>query len=162
MQIPVQAAVDPHVAKAIFSKCIMGLMVQKTRILITHDVEILPHADMVLVFQDGHIIQQGSYDLLRGQSGVLRELMDEFGNSVSTSLTGDSTSKALDEKYSAKEGPVQVDTDSGTLVKEETSSAGQGHTLDEAEERETGSVSWKVYGVSLISKINGKLVCSDY
>lgn len=55
------SAVDSKVAKHIFQHCIMGLLKNKTRILCTHHVKYLIHADKVIVMEDGVIKQQGIY-----------------------------------------------------------------------------------------------------
>ena len=53
------AAVDAHVAQHLFSHCIMGLLREKTRVLCTHHTKFLRAADIVLVMQDGNIIEAG-------------------------------------------------------------------------------------------------------
>ena len=53
------AAVDAHVGAHIFSKCIMGLLQNKTRILCTHHTKYLQEADLVVVMEHGEITNAG-------------------------------------------------------------------------------------------------------
>ena len=61
------AAVDAHVGHHILQNCILnGPLSEKTRILVTHHLDVLPRADLVLVLDRdmqniGRIIQQGTY-----------------------------------------------------------------------------------------------------
>lgn len=53
------AAVDTDVAEHLMKKCIMELLRGKTRILCTHRVEFVDKADMVVLMDNGTIIQTG-------------------------------------------------------------------------------------------------------
>ncbi len=53
------AAVDAHVAQHLFQECIMGLLKDKTRVLCTHHTKYLRDADVVIVVEDGKIVQTG-------------------------------------------------------------------------------------------------------
>ncbi|KAG2504685.1 hypothetical protein JM18_009527 [Phytophthora kernoviae] len=51
------SAVDPHVAHAIFEKCIVGLAAGQTRLLVLNShYNLLPNADHIVVMQDGMVI----------------------------------------------------------------------------------------------------------
>ena len=125
------SAVDAHVGDHLLRNCILaGPLAHKTRILVTHHLDVLPLADIVLVLDrndqnQGRIIQQGSYAELREQQGVFRTLMEEFG----------STSERVDKEQVAE---------AKKQVKPKAPGGGTKFLLDE--ERETGAVSWKVYG----------------
>ncbi|KAL3283201.1 hypothetical protein HHI36_006350 [Cryptolaemus montrouzieri] len=49
------SAVDPHVAKHLFQKCILKHLHNKTRILVTHQTQFLNQADFVLVLDNGKV-----------------------------------------------------------------------------------------------------------
>lgn len=56
------SAVDAHVGERIFSKCIKEYLHNKTRILVTHHVTVLPHCDHIIVLdQTGHITAAGTF-----------------------------------------------------------------------------------------------------
>ncbi|VDI80258.1 ATP-binding cassette, subfamily C (CFTR/MRP), member 10 [Mytilus galloprovincialis] len=67
------AAVDAHVAKHLYTKCIMGLLKNKTRILCTHHTKYLSNADVVMEIKDGTIVQIGTPSEVLGTI----ELQDE-------------------------------------------------------------------------------------
>ncbi|XP_018420640.1 PREDICTED: multidrug resistance-associated protein 1-like [Nanorana parkeri] len=57
------SAVDVHVGKHLFDKVIgqNGLLKNKTRILVTHSLTVLPLVDFIIVMEDGRIAQAGTY-----------------------------------------------------------------------------------------------------
>jgi ATP-binding cassette subfamily C (CFTR/MRP) protein 1 len=55
------SAVDAHVGRHLFDKCLLGLLKTKTRILVTHQLQYLPAADVVMVLKDGKIAEIGRY-----------------------------------------------------------------------------------------------------
>ncbi|XP_076337840.1 multidrug resistance-associated protein 1-like isoform X2 [Tachypleus tridentatus] len=71
------SAVDSHVAKHIFRQVIgpKGLLQQKTRLLVTHNLSVLPEVDYIIVMRDGSIEESGNYDELIEKKGVFAELV---------------------------------------------------------------------------------------
>ena len=57
------SAVDAHVGQHLMSACLCGLLKSKTRILVTHQLQFLPFADLVMVLNEGHIEELGSYQV---------------------------------------------------------------------------------------------------
>ncbi|KAK1938121.1 ABC transporter C family member 10 [Phytophthora citrophthora] len=56
------SAVDPHVAHAIFDKCVAGLAREQTRLLVLNShYDLLSNADIVVVLENGRVVGQGSY-----------------------------------------------------------------------------------------------------
>ncbi|ODN01206.1 Multidrug resistance-associated protein 7, partial [Orchesella cincta] len=53
------SAVDYKVAHHLYNKCVMGTLREKTRIVCTHHVRFLQHADWILVMDNGKVISQG-------------------------------------------------------------------------------------------------------
>ena len=58
------SAVDTNVAKQIFENCINGYLKSKIKILVTHHVQHLEHADQILILNDGELVESGKYDEL--------------------------------------------------------------------------------------------------
>ncbi|CAD5123707.1 DgyrCDS12027 [Dimorphilus gyrociliatus] len=56
------SAVDTKVCKRIFNDCIEEFLGDKTRILVTHQVQFLKKVDRILVLQDGKTIMDGPYE----------------------------------------------------------------------------------------------------
>ncbi|CAG9833841.1 unnamed protein product [Diabrotica balteata] len=55
------SAVDTHVCNHLFEKCISQYLAGKTRILITHQLQYLQKADMIVVINEGTIKAQGTF-----------------------------------------------------------------------------------------------------
>ncbi|XP_041822000.1 ATP-binding cassette sub-family C member 4-like isoform X1 [Chelmon rostratus] len=63
------SAVDAEVGRHLFEQCICGLLKNKPRILVTHQLQYLKAADQILVLKEGHMVAKGTYTELQ-QSGV--------------------------------------------------------------------------------------------
>jgi ATP-binding cassette subfamily C (CFTR/MRP) protein 2 len=58
------SAVDAHTGSHLFRECILGMLASKTVVYVTHQMEFLPVADLILVLDKGVIVQAGKYDEL--------------------------------------------------------------------------------------------------
>ncbi|XP_056639846.1 ATP-binding cassette sub-family C member 4-like isoform X1 [Diorhabda sublineata] len=56
------SAVDTRVAKHLFERCIKGYLGTKTTILVTHQLQFLEDADVIVVMDQGKIVKVGSYN----------------------------------------------------------------------------------------------------
>ncbi|KAI3366042.1 hypothetical protein L3Q82_009871, partial [Scortum barcoo] len=63
------SAVDAEVGRHLFEQCICGLLKNKPRILVTHQLQYLKAADQILVLKEGHMVAKGTYTELQ-QSGL--------------------------------------------------------------------------------------------
>ncbi|XP_055990713.1 ATP-binding cassette sub-family C member 6 [Sorex fumeus] len=72
------SALDARVGQQVFSQVIGpgGLLQGSTRILVTHALHVLPHADWVVVLEDGAIAEMGPYQELLQRQGPLVGLLD--------------------------------------------------------------------------------------
>jgi ABC-type phosphate transport system ATPase subunit len=61
MQDDPLSAVDAHVGKAIFENCIRDQLRDKTRVLVTHQLQYLADVDQIIVLKDGRIVEMGTY-----------------------------------------------------------------------------------------------------
>nr|XP_038041972.1 multidrug resistance-associated protein 1 isoform X3 [Anas platyrhynchos] len=75
------SAVDVHVGKHLFEKLIgpSGLLKNKTRVLVTHNLRLLPHADLIIVMEEGKISEMGTYWELISKKANFVELIQVFG-----------------------------------------------------------------------------------
>ncbi|KAJ3214883.1 Multidrug resistance-associated protein 1 [Dinochytrium kinnereticum] len=74
------SAVDAHVGRYLFEKCICGALGGKTRLLVTHQLHFLPQADYIYMMDKGVIIEQGSYSEMMASNGRFAKLVSEYGN----------------------------------------------------------------------------------
>uniref|UniRef100_A0A2K5CJD3 ATP binding cassette subfamily C member 6 n=1 Tax=Aotus nancymaae TaxID=37293 RepID=A0A2K5CJD3_AOTNA len=70
------SAVDVHVGKQLFEKVIgsSGLLKNKTRILVTHNLTLLPQMDLIVLMESGRVAQMGTYQELLSKTKNLRNL----------------------------------------------------------------------------------------
>ena len=149
------SAVDAHVGHHILENCILaGPLANRTRILVTHSLDVLPKADLIIVMDrddasDGKIVQQGTYEVtavvgsysyqeLLANPGTFRTLIDEFGSAFrpSKALTED----GLDPSETSDSSPPTPKD-----LNEPALELTQGGTLILEEERVIGAVTWKTY-----------------
>ncbi|CAL1286915.1 unnamed protein product [Larinioides sclopetarius] len=73
------SAVDSHVGAHIFTHVIgpHGALRNKTRILATHDISVLPDVDKIYVMSEGKILESGSYRELMNQKGEFSRFIEE-------------------------------------------------------------------------------------
>jgi ABC-type transport system involved in cytochrome bd biosynthesis fused ATPase/permease subunit len=64
--------------QSIFTNCIRGILKNKTRILVTHQAEVLSVMDHIIYLNDGHIVAQGAYGVLLKESAAFGNLLAEF------------------------------------------------------------------------------------
>ncbi|XP_075371089.1 ATP-binding cassette sub-family C member 6 isoform X1 [Mycteria americana] len=71
------SAVDAHVGQYIFERVLgrNGLLKDKTRVLVTHTINILPQVDNIVLLVDGTISEFGSYQELLQRNGAFAEFL---------------------------------------------------------------------------------------
>ncbi|KZW01126.1 hypothetical protein EXIGLDRAFT_719505 [Exidia glandulosa HHB12029] len=121
------SALDAHVGKAILDNCLVnGPLADRTRVLVTHALHMLPHVDRVYVLDRGRIVEEGHYKELLAQGGAFARLVEEFGSSDS-------------EAALQKPKTAAVESEGGDKSKD------QAPALMQEEDRATGSVDFAVY-----------------
>lgn len=145
------SALDSHIAKHVFERVLSstsGLLRNKTRVLATNSLFLLPHVDKIVVFEKGRIVESGTYaDLMALKNGRLAETMRERALQESADEQADKEEIALRRKISASGSkPVSAaptdDTASSSNATDEKDTPGR---LIDIERLETGSVNYKVY-----------------
>lgn len=130
----VLSALDPRVGRTVFNNCIRHALQEKTRVLVTHQLQYLNQVDHIIVVSDGTIVEQGSFDDLLARNGELTRLLSDV--QATSEDCNDNTKK--DEKRKSAAGPAKA------AVKQE-------ETADKViadEERNTGAVgtaTWWAY-----------------
>ncbi|XP_038072640.1 multidrug resistance-associated protein 7-like [Patiria miniata] len=113
------AAVDAHVGAHIFSKCIMGLLRNKTRILCTHHTKYLHGADLIVVMDQAEITKVGHpSDILED-----KQLLTSFQyNDPENNNSGEDDTRAHPEEEWLEE--KKTGEEDGKLVEEEEQDSG--------------------------------------
>ncbi|KZW02973.1 cadmium ion transporter [Exidia glandulosa HHB12029] len=126
------SAVDSHVAKHILHNCLLaGPLAEKTRILVTHQLYVLPYVDEVVLIDEGKILERGTYQELLTRGGAFADLIEEFGT---------------DEKNLGAQAVAKTDNSEKKPVAELKPTGAGAQKLVEGDERETGAVGWSAYG----------------
>ncbi|XP_009954805.1 PREDICTED: multidrug resistance-associated protein 1-like, partial [Leptosomus discolor] len=125
------SAVDVHVGKHLFEKLIgpSGLLKSKTRILVTHNPMLLPHADLVIVMEEGRISQMGTYQELISKRANFAEFIPVFN----AEHTSEETTPM--EVSSSKEGKLGRSLQQKGLLKHKDSSFDQWKILTNNKEK---------------------------
>ncbi|KAK2168341.1 hypothetical protein NP493_1234g00004 [Ridgeia piscesae] len=127
------SAVDVHVAKHLFQHVIgpTGLLAQKTRILATHNVTVLPMVDTIVVLHDGRIVDVGTYEEVATRSDTFVSILKAHNEETSKVHEGISkrtrTRRAIQPRSPDEITPFPKDPHEGkdTLIEEEASSVGR-------------------------------------
>ncbi|KAI2474163.1 ATP-binding cassette sub-family C member 4 [Diabrotica virgifera virgifera] len=69
------SAVDIHVSKVLYEKCINGFLKNKTRILVTHQVHYLKNADKIIILNNGKIENEGTFNELVKSDNAYAKLL---------------------------------------------------------------------------------------
>jgi ATP-binding cassette subfamily C (CFTR/MRP) protein 1 len=136
------AAVDAHVASHIVKQCLLGdLLNGTTRILATHRLDVLKHADWIVSVIDGKIVEQGTLDDLLKTDGYCAAMAGEFG------LGGHGLHQEDERDVELVEDVLVEKTRETLSWKDGKKKAKQGDSgkLMSVEEREVGAVKLGVY-----------------
>ena len=71
------SALDAHVKKQIFDRVLCDKLRSKTRVLVTHAIDVLDRVDRIIIVDQGQIIHQGHYDELQN-SEYFRKIFESL------------------------------------------------------------------------------------
>ncbi|XP_054712440.1 multidrug resistance-associated protein 1-like [Uloborus diversus] len=96
------SAVDSHVGNHIFKYVIgpNGALRKKTRILVTHDLSVLPEVDQIFLMSEGRILESGTYEQLLEQKGEFFNLIEEYKKDQAEKEDDDKESVSLSRQNS--------------------------------------------------------------
>ncbi|XP_020261320.1 putative ABC transporter C family member 15 isoform X1 [Asparagus officinalis] len=167
------SAVDAHTGSQLFKDCLMGILKDKTILYVTHQVEFLPAADLILVMQNGRIAQAGKFDELLSQNIGFEVLVGAHSQALESIFNAENSSRAsqADDRRPTKSSSNDVPNDEEntentqfqSIEKQESQQslpediADRGR-LTQDEEREKGSIGKEVYWTYLTAIRRGALV----
>eukprot|EP00750_Incisomonas_marina_P032853 INCI9383.2.p1 GENE.INCI9383.2~~INCI9383.2.p1 ORF type:complete len:1011 (+),score=200.32 INCI9383.2:2704-5736(+) len=125
------SALDAHVARDVYEKCILGYLRArgKTVLFVTNRMEFVDASDSIVCMEHGRITAQGSLDHVKAASPKLRHMLASVSNIDNHDDEGKN-----DEDF----GPDDI------LPPLAEKAAGSGSKLVQAESREEGGISWSV------------------
>ncbi|XP_058224199.1 putative ABC transporter C family member 15 isoform X1 [Rhododendron vialii] len=160
------SAVDAHTGTQLFEECLMGILKDKTILYVTHQVEFLPAADLILVMQNGRIAQAGTFEELMKQNIGFEVLVGAHNQALESVLSVESSSRESQNEIPDPDSTIKDLTSSAELIHnrheseqnlcaEETEKEAR---LVQDEEREKGSIGKEVYWSYLTIVKGGALV----
>ncbi|KAL5700039.1 Canalicular multispecific organic anion transporter 2 [Ranunculus cassubicifolius] len=157
------SAVDAHTGTHLFKECLLGLLASKTIIYVTHQVEFLPSADLILVMKDGTITQSGRYEDILNSGTDFMELVGAHKKALSN-LSSEETGpesenlKTIEETSSAEYGTMVEHKEEKTVeVANKDGIVEPKSQLVQEEEREKGKVGYDVYWRYITTAYKGLL-----
>ncbi|CAH1428095.1 unnamed protein product [Lactuca virosa] len=155
------SAVDAHTGTELFQKCLLGMLKEKTVLYVTHQVEFLPAADLILVMQNGRIAQVGTFKELLKQNIGFEVLVGAHNHALESVLAVENSSRESEQTQTDEEptlitelAQTRQDSDHSLCVE---MSKKEGKLIHE-EEREKGSIGKEVYWSYLTLVKGGVLV----
>ncbi|XWS11330.1 hypothetical protein CRYUN_Cryun38cG0074500 [Craigia yunnanensis] len=157
------SAVDAHTGSHLFKEVLLGILSSKTVIYVTHQVELLPVADVILVMENGRIIQAGKYNDILISGTNFMELVDAHKKALSALNT---VEPGPISEESIREGDGAVGSSNCKPQKEGNQGNESGKVYDvgpkgqlvQEEEREKGKVRFSVYWKYITTAYGGALV----
>ncbi|CAO2174791.1 unnamed protein product [Urochloa humidicola] len=146
------SAVDAHTGSHLFKECLLGALASKTVVYVTHQIEFLPAADLILVMKDGRIAQAGRYNVILGSGEEFMELVGAHKDAL-TALD------VIDPQNGRNEGSkAKLTRSTSSAEKKDKQDEGNSGQLVQEEEREKGNVGFWVYWKYLTLAYKGALV----
>ncbi|GLJ44146.1 hypothetical protein SUGI_0920790 [Cryptomeria japonica] len=168
------SALDAHTGTHLFKECIRGALKDKTVVLVTHQVEFLREADLIIVMNEGCIISSGTYNELsldanfgalvnahrkalddvtvKCDSDCYTDREDDICQQSCSIETGPSTSvnpslqKQVGGNVLPNQGLVELKKEACDMKEMENESDGHcASTLIDEEERAVGRVNMSIY-----------------
>ncbi|KAK4399407.1 ABC transporter C family member 2, partial [Sesamum angolense] len=136
------SALDAHVGRQVFEKCIKGELRGKTRVLVTNQLHFLYQVDRILLVHEGTVKEEGTFEELSNNGILFQKLMENAGKmeeyveeTEDVHTIDDKTSKTI----------INGLNDEASKGVNQTNEKKDGKSvLIKQEERETGVVSWNV------------------
>ncbi|KAG6512912.1 hypothetical protein ZIOFF_031051 [Zingiber officinale] len=153
------SAVDAHTGTHLFKECLMRLLSSKTVIYVTHQLEFLAAADLILVLRDGKVVQSGKYqELMEETDGELVQQMAAHNESLSQVRPSDENGLSVSVSHKLKKKKKKQQQQLREVKHYADSGISELIERSQEEEREFGRVKWHVYRTFVTSAYRGALV----
>ncbi|GMP73747.1 hypothetical protein CsSME_00031406 [Camellia sinensis var. sinensis] len=136
------SALDAHVGRQVFEKCIKEELRGKTRVLVTNQLHFLSQVDRIILVHEGMVKEEGTFEYLSNNGVLFQKLMENAGK-----MEEYVEEKEDDENASHETAKPVANGMTNELSKDaaQTDKKKEGKSiLIKQEERETGVVSGKV------------------
>jgi len=155
------SAVDAHVGKHLFTKCIAGFIKSKTRVLVTNQLACLRECDRILMLENGQVAALGTFETLCATNESFAELTSLYGSEQYEADAEDSAAESKDDDQpmasptlagpgvpttleKVELDPVGQDKEKANAKEAECQGKKDGQLISK-EDRAEGAVGWQVY-----------------
>ncbi|CAL4958524.1 unnamed protein product [Urochloa decumbens] len=152
------SAVDAHTGSHLFKECLLGALASKTVVYVTHQIEFLPAADLILVMKDGRIAQAGKYNDILDSGEEFMELVGAHKDALTALDAIDAVNGSNEGSPSRGTAKLTRSTSSAEKKDKQDEGSNQSGQLVQEEEREKGKVGFWVYWKYLTVAYKGALV----
>ncbi|XP_050221778.1 ABC transporter C family member 2-like [Mercurialis annua] len=137
------SALDAHVARQVFDKCIKGELSRKTRVLVTNQLHFLSQVDRIILVHEGMVKEEGTFEELSTNGMLFQKLMENAGKMEE--YVEEEKENGETDDHTATSKPVANGAMNTFPKNAQIKDKKEGKSiLIKQEERETGVVSWKV------------------
>ncbi|KAI9225148.1 P-loop containing nucleoside triphosphate hydrolase protein [Blastocladiella britannica] len=154
------SALDAHVGRAVFNQCFgaEGLLRDKCRILVTHQVHFAPKADLIVYIKEGRVSESGNFAHMQFLNGDVITMLNALTVPGASSDNEDddededptlvrAAAKGGPSSSKGKALPAAAAGAASSSAMNKSPTAGGGQML--AESMATGSVRWGIYKLYL-------------
>ncbi|XP_060851388.1 probable multidrug resistance-associated protein lethal(2)03659 [Rhopalosiphum padi] len=139
------SAVDTHVGKHLFEKCIKDYLKEKTCILITHQIQYLSSVDQIILMENANILAEGSYQELQSSGLDFTKLLKSSEETTDSEI--DDTKATINNSVEqlsnlSRQGSVGSVSSS---IDENKLNGTRAEPIEVAETRSSGKVSRSIY-----------------
>ncbi|XP_067842586.1 multidrug resistance-associated protein 4 isoform X2 [Heptranchias perlo] len=138
------SAVDAEVGRHLFEQCIAGILKNKPRILVTHQLQYLSAASQILILKEGQVVEKGKFKQLLKSGVDFASLLKQDEEDEQTD--SHSATKITKERTLSQTSVLSLD--SSTQSHKEASIEPPGESVLSAvpeESRSEGSIGFRVY-----------------
>ncbi|KAB5527837.1 hypothetical protein DKX38_021684 [Salix brachista] len=146
-------------------ECLMGILKDKTVVYVTHQVEFLPAADIILVMHNGRIEQAGTFSELLKQNVGFEALVGAHSEALESVLAVENSRRTSQDPEPDDESNTESTSKSNSSLSQYDSDhdlsveiSEKGGKFVQDEEREKGSIGKEVYWSYLTIVKGGALV----
>ncbi|XP_071742643.1 ABC transporter C family member 12-like [Rutidosis leptorrhynchoides] len=136
------SALDTHVGREVFEKCIKEELRGKTRVLVTNQLHFLHQVDKIILVSEGMIKEEGTFEELSENGPLFKKLMEKVGG-MDDHVDGGETRTDTDYGSSKQNADEVAGGDSVNDQSIITKRKRKSHLINQ-EDRQTGIVSWNV------------------
>ncbi|KAJ6387922.1 hypothetical protein OIU77_026478 [Salix suchowensis] len=152
------SAVDAHTGSHLFKEVLLGVLSSKTVIYVTHQVEFLSVADLILVMKDGRIAQAGKYDDILHSGSDFMILVGAHKAALSALDSRQAGPVSENEEKHSTDGIAHNEENKDSRIGKADEVAQPQAQLVQEEEREKGSVGFPIYWKYITTAYGGALV----